>query len=289
MSILDLLFESPAWMQDAACATADGVDWFPADPATAGPAKALCDECPARAQCLEFALATGERFGVWGGLDELERRALTQAAPPDLCGTYPRGAHRHEKAHEPLCEDCLLARGAYYRLRRENGRVPGPIDFRDYNHATTTSTTEVPMPTITAPERDALEVTTYVADMAGVLSRTEGHPDKLVRDLRKLAVQAIQALSTATTPTNVSALTSRAASTPPGGASSPKAGADTPTVSRGAGARRSAERLAELGVTAADVRTWAAENGVDCAPNGIVPRAVVDAFETARTVVEVPA
>lgn len=124
-----------------------------------------------------------------------------------------------------------------------------------------TSTPEVPMPTITAPERDALEVTTYVADMAGVLSRTEGHPDRLVRDLRKLAVQAIQALSTATAPTNVSALASRATPTPPGGASSPKAGADTP---------------------AAEVRAWARETGLDCPKFGRVPDSIREAFAAAQ-------
>lgn len=131
----------------------------------------------------------------------------------------------------------------------------------DPHRQTPTSTTEVPMPTITAPERDALEVTTYVADMASVLSRTEGHPDQLVRDLRKLAVQAIKALSTATTPTNVSALTSRAASTPPGGASSPKAGADTP---------------------AAEVRAWARETGLDCPKFGRVPDSIREAFAAAH-------
>lgn len=139
-----------------------------------------------------------------------------------------------------------------------NGLQPLPDDLRPIQ---TTSTPEVPMPTIAAPERDALEVTTYVADMAGVLSRTEGHPDKLVRDLRKLAVQAIQALSTATATTNVSALTSRAASTPPGGASSPKAGADTP---------------------AAEVRAWARETGLDCPKFGRVPDSIRAAFAAAQ-------
>ncbi|GAA1838820.1 hypothetical protein GCM10009772_15660 [Pseudonocardia alni subsp. carboxydivorans] len=39
-------------------------------------AKAVCRLCPAAAACLEWALSTGQDFGVWGGLDEDERRAL---------------------------------------------------------------------------------------------------------------------------------------------------------------------------------------------------------------------
>jgi len=39
-------------------------------------AKALCDRCPVRETCLEFALAVNESHGVWGGLNEQERRQL---------------------------------------------------------------------------------------------------------------------------------------------------------------------------------------------------------------------
>ena len=39
-------------------------------------AKAVCGGCPVRAECLAWALASGERFGVWGGKNERERQAL---------------------------------------------------------------------------------------------------------------------------------------------------------------------------------------------------------------------
>jgi len=39
-----------------------------------GRAKSICSECVVRAQCLDFALATRESHGIWGGLNELERR-----------------------------------------------------------------------------------------------------------------------------------------------------------------------------------------------------------------------
>jgi WhiB family transcriptional regulator, redox-sensing transcriptional regulator len=39
-------------------------------------AKAICAGCPVRAACLDWALETGQAFGVWGGADEDERRAM---------------------------------------------------------------------------------------------------------------------------------------------------------------------------------------------------------------------
>jgi hypothetical protein len=49
--------------------------WFPdsSDMAAIAAAKTGCSICPARASCLEFALASGQRWGVWGGLSEDER------------------------------------------------------------------------------------------------------------------------------------------------------------------------------------------------------------------------
>ncbi len=41
-------------------------------------AKSICAECPVRPECLEHALAAGEHFGIWGGLNERERRTLIQ-------------------------------------------------------------------------------------------------------------------------------------------------------------------------------------------------------------------
>lgn len=39
-------------------------------------AKAVCGGCPVRSECLAWALASGERFGVWGGKTERERQML---------------------------------------------------------------------------------------------------------------------------------------------------------------------------------------------------------------------
>lgn len=42
-------------------------------------AKAICARCPVRLECLEHALRTREPYGIWGGLNEFERRLLLRA------------------------------------------------------------------------------------------------------------------------------------------------------------------------------------------------------------------
>lgn len=43
-------------------------------------AKAICRECPVRRECLEHALSVGETHGIWGGLNEAERRGLLESS-----------------------------------------------------------------------------------------------------------------------------------------------------------------------------------------------------------------
>jgi WhiB family redox-sensing transcriptional regulator len=72
------------WLHRARCKDEDPELFFPIG--TTGPAaaqteaaKSICMRCDVRAQCLEWALATGQDAGVWGGLSEEERRALRRA------------------------------------------------------------------------------------------------------------------------------------------------------------------------------------------------------------------
>jgi len=64
------------WRTEAACRDSDVEIFFPATEEGAGPAKAVCATCPVRSACLEWALATRQQEGVWGGLSESERRRL---------------------------------------------------------------------------------------------------------------------------------------------------------------------------------------------------------------------
>lgn len=63
---------------DRACAGADPAIFFPEQGGPASQAKALCAICPHRQACLDWALATGQSFGIWGGTSPDERaRMLT--------------------------------------------------------------------------------------------------------------------------------------------------------------------------------------------------------------------
>lgn len=79
-----------SWGRDAACQTSSGTVFF-------GPngfeskrdrarreaaAKAICARCPVIGACRDYAMRSGESFGVWGGLGEAERRSLMQRLQP---------------------------------------------------------------------------------------------------------------------------------------------------------------------------------------------------------------
>jgi WhiB family redox-sensing transcriptional regulator len=54
--------------------------FFPEKGGSTREAKRICGECPVRAECLEYALEEDERFGIWGGMSERERRKLKRLA-----------------------------------------------------------------------------------------------------------------------------------------------------------------------------------------------------------------
>ncbi|WP_414636576.1 WhiB family transcriptional regulator [Actinophytocola sp.] len=64
------------WMRDALCAQTDPDAFFPVKGEPTGPAKRVCQACPVAAECLAYALAHGERFGVWGATSDRQRTAL---------------------------------------------------------------------------------------------------------------------------------------------------------------------------------------------------------------------
>jgi WhiB family redox-sensing transcriptional regulator len=64
------------WQERALCAQTDPEAFFPEKGGSTREAKRICAGCEVRAECLEYALAFDERFGIWGGLSERERRRL---------------------------------------------------------------------------------------------------------------------------------------------------------------------------------------------------------------------
>jgi WhiB family redox-sensing transcriptional regulator len=74
------------WMDQALCAQTDPESFYPEKGGSTREAKKTCEQCLVRAECLDWALANDERFGIWGGLSERERRAISktlQQGPTD--------------------------------------------------------------------------------------------------------------------------------------------------------------------------------------------------------------
>ncbi|MFQ5967107.1 MAG: WhiB family transcriptional regulator [Acidimicrobiia bacterium] len=71
-----LAIDDLSWQDKASCSGADADLFFPERGASTRQAKAICAECEVRVECLEFALQHSEKFGIWGGLSERERRKI---------------------------------------------------------------------------------------------------------------------------------------------------------------------------------------------------------------------
>jgi len=76
------------WHRDAACRGERGAAFYPPlrpeskieRLARERSAKAICQDCPVRDECLDHALRHDERYGIWGGLTDVERRHLPRSA-----------------------------------------------------------------------------------------------------------------------------------------------------------------------------------------------------------------
>lgn len=68
------------WQERALCAQTDPEAFFPEKGGSTREAKKVCRGCEVRVECLEYALARDERFGIWGGLSERERRRMKREA-----------------------------------------------------------------------------------------------------------------------------------------------------------------------------------------------------------------
>ena len=82
---LSLAAENDHWRSDSACRDTDPDLFFPVG--TTGQAlvqieraREVCNQCPVKRDCLEFALETNQDSGIWGGTSEEERRAIRRAA-----------------------------------------------------------------------------------------------------------------------------------------------------------------------------------------------------------------
>ncbi|MFT8649590.1 MAG: WhiB family transcriptional regulator [Bifidobacterium psychraerophilum] len=63
-----------SWQHEALCAQTDPEAFFPDKGGSTREAKKVCARCEVREQCLQWAVDHDERFGIWGGMSERERR-----------------------------------------------------------------------------------------------------------------------------------------------------------------------------------------------------------------------
>lgn len=99
-TVPDLLpvFNLPEWYRGALCAQTDVELFYPERGDSARPAKSVCAKCPVKKECLDDALARGERFGIWGGLSDRERRKLENRAPDPIKSERMKKAWAIKKA-----------------------------------------------------------------------------------------------------------------------------------------------------------------------------------------------
>lgn len=134
------------WTDDAACRGKDQRHWFPIaagqsyqrqatragqpdDPFAYG--RSICAGCPVRDACLDEALTAQRQgrvlHGLWGGLDEIERRKLLRGEKParkaPAHGT-PAGYKQHGRLGEKACDACTQAKSRDVAWRKaERGAV----------------------------------------------------------------------------------------------------------------------------------------------------------------------
>ena len=68
------------WADRAKCLQAEPDTFFPEKGGSTREAKRICKICEVRQECLDYALENDERFGIWGGMSERERRKLKRLA-----------------------------------------------------------------------------------------------------------------------------------------------------------------------------------------------------------------
>lgn len=120
------------WQDQAACRTENPELFYAEHP---GPrqeaAAAICAACPVTSQCLQYAQATDERWGMWGGLTPAERRELARApaprrwADPEPCGTLA-AYKRHQRHGEPVDDACRAANSAAWKPHVHYDAGDGP-------------------------------------------------------------------------------------------------------------------------------------------------------------------
>ena len=114
-----------AWQDRALCGQVGDDFWFPEKGGSTLEAKRVCGACEVRQSCLDYALDHDEKFGVWGGMSERERRRLRR--------DRPRSQPRRAKANtRPSSERPSRFPGVTWQGTRWTARWTPPGEARVY-------------------------------------------------------------------------------------------------------------------------------------------------------------
>lgn len=109
------------WTERALCPETDPEIFFPDKGGSVAAAKAVCAKCEVAAECLIYALANDERFGVYGGKSERERRAMKPRQCRE-CGN-PVLTTRSARYCSPECSQAGTRRTRLEAARRRQAKV----------------------------------------------------------------------------------------------------------------------------------------------------------------------
>ena len=106
------------WKTRGICAQTDPESFFPEKGGPTRTAKRICNgsentpPCPVRRKCLDYALSTGQRYGIWGGMSERERRAINQGKPIEhVVPAIPTNRRANGHGYACKCRECQALRG----------------------------------------------------------------------------------------------------------------------------------------------------------------------------------
>lgn len=77
--VADALADGETWRADALCRYQYGEDFFPIKGSNCAPTRSICGSCPVSSSCLQYALDNGIDYGIWGGLNPMDRRLIRRS------------------------------------------------------------------------------------------------------------------------------------------------------------------------------------------------------------------
>jgi Transcription factor WhiB len=103
---IDSLIERQPWMRDGLCAQTDPESFFPEKGGSTRAAKRICMGCPVAEECLRFAIENDERFGIWGGYCERERRRMKRGESVTRAFTNKPNRRANGHGYNCKCVEC---------------------------------------------------------------------------------------------------------------------------------------------------------------------------------------